>query len=298
MVIDTHTHAWGPPSPEHPWVNESIVGSVERFSVDTVYDAETLLADMDRHRVDEAVVVGYPIVEWTDNWYTVACAAEYDRLYGVVMLDHFGDDAVERARETLSADGVVGMRISPGQPYDYMWEHAPPEAESDPTWLLDAIGEEAFWEVARKEDSVVTISAGYDTLDQVRELVETYPDLTYLFDAYGPLSAGAPDEHYEAFAEFAAFENVGVKASHTPYMSDEGFPYEDVHDVLRWVIEEFGRERVAWGSDFPNVTQHPDDVSYAEAFNWLHHVEWLSDRDRAYLEGEAFATMAADAMGR
>jgi len=265
--------------------------------VDAVYGVEDLLADMDRLRIDEAVVVGYPIVEWTDNWYAVECAAEHDRLYGVVMLDHFGDDAVEWAREILSTDGVVGIRISPGQPYDYMWQHAPPDAESDPTWLLDAIEERAFWEVLEKEDTIVTISAGYDTLDQVVELIETYPDLTYLFDAYGPLSADAPEEHYEAFAELAAHENVGVKASHTPYMSNEEFPYEDVHDILRWLLEEFGRERIAWGSDYPNVTQRPDDVTYAESFNWLYHVDGLSERDLSYLEGAAFESIAAGAFG-
>lgn len=294
MVIDTHTHAWGPPSPAHPWVNESIVESVARFDVDTVYDAESLLADMDRLRVDEAVVVGYPIVEWTDNWYTVEAAVEHDRLYGVVMLDHFGEDAVEQARETLSTDGVVGIRLSAGHQYDHMWRPAPTDETA--TWLPDAVEQEAFWDVVREEDTVVTISTGFEHLDQVRELVETYPDLTYVFDAYGPLSADAPDEHFDAFAEFANFDGVGVKVSHTPYVSNEGFPYADVHDQLHWLLEEFGRDRVAWGSDFPNVTQHPDDVTYAEAFNWLHHVDGLSERDRRYLEGEAWKTLAGDAM--
>lgn len=294
MVIDTHTHAWGPPSPGHPWVNESIVESVDRFGVDAVYTAEKLLADMDRVGVDEAVVVGYPIVEWTDNWYTLQCAAEYDRLYGVVMLDHFGDDAVERAREALSADGVVGLRVAPGHQYDHMWRPAPTDEAA--TWLTDAIDQTAFWEVARRENSLVTVAAGYEHLDQVRDLVAAYPDLTFLFDGYGPLFADAPDEHYEAFAEFATFENVGVKASHTPFVSDEGFPYEDVHDTLRWLLDEFGREQIVWGSDFPNVTQHPDDVTYAEACNWLSNVDGLSERDVRYLEGEAFETMAGSAL--
>lgn len=294
-AVDTHTHAWGPPTLEHPWVNESIANSVANFDVDLVYDAERLLADMDRLRIDEAVVVGYPIVEWTDNWYTIDCATEYDRLSGVVMLDHFDGDAVERAREALSTDGVVGMRIAPGQHYDYMWRDGPTDPGGDPTWLLDAVDEREFWEVAREQDSVVTVSAGQDTLDQVQTLVETYPDLTYVFDAYGPLDADASEEQYEAFASLASFDNVGVKASHTPYVSNEEFPYEDVHDLLYWVIDEFGRDRVAWGSDFPNVTQHPDDVTYPEAYNWVAHADGLSGTERRYLEGDAWAAMAADA---
>lgn len=289
MKIDAHTHAWGPPSREHPWVNEHIVEGVDRFSVDAVYTAEKLLADMDRVGVDEAVVVGYPIVKWTDNWYTLQCVAAHDRLHGIVMLDHFADDAVQRASEALSAEGIIGMRIAPEHQYDAMWRPAPTDETT--SWLTDAIEETAFWEVARQEDSIVTIAAGMEYLDQVYDLVATYPDLTYLFDAYGPLAADADDDAYETFAEFAEFENVGVKASHTPFLSNEEFPYEDVHDALRWLLDEFGRERVAWGSDYPNVTQHPDDVTYAEAVNWLAHVDDISERDVAALEGEAFETM-------
>lgn len=291
MVIDTHTHAWGAPTPEHPWVNESIVRSVDRFDVDTVYTAEDLLADMDRHRIDEAVVVGYPIVEWTDNWYTLEAAREYDRLSGIVMLDHFGDHAVERARECLGADGIVGLRIAPGQQFDRMWRAGAGSGKAE--WLLDAIEEEAFWDVVRETDAVVTISAGYEHFDQVRQLIERYPELPYLFDGYGPLRADAPTEHVESFLELAAFDSVGVKASHTPFMSDEQFPYRDIHDLLCLLVEEFGRERIAWGSDFPNVTQHEDSVTYTEAYNWLFHVDRLSDTDRTYLEGESFERIAS-----
>jgi len=289
MVIDTHTHAWGPPTPEHPWVNESIVQSVDRFDVDTIYTAEKLLADMDRLQIDEAVVVGYPIVEWTDNWYTLKAASEYDRLHGVVMLDHFGDDAVGNAADCLRTDGVVGLRIAPGMVYNRMWRDNPPDA--DPTWLLDAIEREEFGDVVCEEDASVTISCGFGQLEQVRQLIERYPDITYLFDAYGPLSADSSTADRERFGELTSFDNVGVKASHTPYMSNHQFPYEDVHELLEWTVETFGRERVVWGSDFPNVSQHEDAVTYAEAYNWLAHVDELSDRDRSYVEGRAFSAL-------
>lgn len=62
MVVDAHTHAWGPPSRARPWVNAEIVDIAQNFDVDVVYTAERLLADMDEAGVDEAVVVGYPIV--------------------------------------------------------------------------------------------------------------------------------------------------------------------------------------------------------------------------------------------
>lgn len=69
MVLDSHTHAWGPPTSEHPWTNGPLVEEfVDGFSVDAVYRGEKLFADMDNIEVDEAVVVGYSICDWTDNW--------------------------------------------------------------------------------------------------------------------------------------------------------------------------------------------------------------------------------------
>lgn len=39
-AIDTHTHAWGYPSAEHPWVNGPIIDLVDSFDVHTAYTDE------------------------------------------------------------------------------------------------------------------------------------------------------------------------------------------------------------------------------------------------------------------
>lgn len=82
---------------------------------------------------------------------------------------------------------------------------------------------------------------------------------------------------------------VYVKVSETPYVSDEGFPYADVHDHLQWLLDKAGREHVIWGSDFPNVS-HPDygDTTYAEALTWLDHVDGGDAVDREWLTERAF----------
>lgn len=45
-----------------------LLDRVDAFDVHAVYTADRLLADLDRNGIDEAVVVGYPICDWTDNW--------------------------------------------------------------------------------------------------------------------------------------------------------------------------------------------------------------------------------------
>jgi predicted TIM-barrel fold metal-dependent hydrolase len=288
MVLDTHTHAWGPPSEAHPWVNETIVEYVDRFSVDTVYTAEKLLADMDRVGVDEAVLVGYPICDWTDNWYTVAAAREFDRLYGVVMVDQFAPDAAATLRELMAVDDVLGFRLGVASAYDHMWEAHDPDGPV--TWLLDAIEETEFWEAAHETDALVQLTGAAYQTDQLLELVDTYPDLTYVFDAFGPVGGdGAPIEGLRENVEpFADYDTVGVKVSHAPFVSDEPYPYEDLHECVHWLLDTFGRDRVAWGSDFPNVTRY-EGTTYPETLDWLDEVDDLSEADRRWLESRAFA---------
>ncbi|UPM42677.1 amidohydrolase family protein [Halocatena salina] len=282
-MFDTHTHAWGPASAEHPWVNGPLLDRVDSFAVHTVYTADRLLADMDRTGVEHAVVVGYPICEWVDNWYTIQATTEHDRLYGVVMLDPFAAGAADRLRRCMAVDGVLGFRLGGACPYDRMWETFDPSV----TWLRDAIEETAFWEAALETDAIVQILCDHRQLDQAIALVESYPELTYLFDHFAHAGPKTPleDGTFARFAELAAYDNVAVKVSEIPHLSETTFPYEDMHDHVRWLLETFGRERVVWGSDYPNVS---DVASYDQSHEWLRSVETLSPTDRKWMTETAF----------
>jgi predicted TIM-barrel fold metal-dependent hydrolase len=281
MVVDTHTHAWGPPSHEHPWVNGPIVEDVDDYAVDTVYTAEKLLADMDRVGIDRSVVVGYPICEWTDNWYTLEAAAEYDRLDGIVMIDVFAEDAPAQIREAMAVEGILGLRLGAICPYDRMWRTFDPSV----TWLRDAIEETAVWDAIRETDAVVQILADSSQLDQAIEVVEAHPEVRYLFDHFGhadpDLAPGESD--FARFGELTDYD-VAVKVSEAVHHSKQAFPYADLHDHVHWLLERFGKERVIWGSDFPNVS---DDASYADSLAWLEHVDGLSSSDREWITGRA-----------
>ena len=283
MVLDPHTHAWGAPSEAHPWVNGPLMDVVDGFDVHTVYTAERLLDDMDRNGVDEAVVVGYPICDWRDNYYTVQAAREHDRLYGIVMIDPFADDAAEQLREYMAVDGVLGFRLGAACPYDEMWERFDPTVD----WLRDAIDEAEFWAAAVETDAAVQILCDHAQLAQAIELVETYPELTYLFDHFAHAGPETPTDEgtFGQFADLAAYESVAVKLSEIAHMSDEGFPYRDMHDHVRWFLDTFGRERVIWGSDYPNVS---DVAGYSDTRHWLDTVAGLSDADHEWLTGRAF----------
>jgi predicted TIM-barrel fold metal-dependent hydrolase len=281
MVLDPHTHAWGPPTPAHPWTNGSLLEIAETFSTPIVYDAGALLGEMDEAGIDEAVVVGYPLPDYRDNWYTRRVAREHDRLYGVVTVDPFEPDAAGALGEDLS-EGVLGFRLAPACPQSRMWAEFDPTAE----WLYDAMEETAFWEAAVEEDAVCQILVNDPQLDQVVELVDRYPELTYLVDHFARTDPSSPPEEgdFARLADLAEYD-VAVKISEAAHVSNEGHPYADVHDHVHWLIEEFGRERVVWGSDYPNVS---DVADYRETLTWLDAVDGLSDADREWLTERSF----------
>jgi len=286
MVYDTHTHAWGPPTSDHPWTNGALIEDfTSQFSTDIIYTANKLLSDMDEAGVSQAVVVGYPITDWTNNWYTLKAAEENDRLQAIAMIDQFTDNADKRLRDLMAHDGMLGFRLGAVCPYDEMWERF----DYNQTWLREAIGEDEFWEAAVDTNAVVQLMAHTTQLDQALELIETYPELRYTFDHFA--HADAADDPAESFAGFkplADYNNVTVKISEVAYISNEDYPYEDTYDHIRWLLDEFGRKRVLWGSDFPNVS-HPEfgEMTYKKTQTWLDEVPFLTDTDRRWLLSDA-----------
>lgn len=282
MVVDTHTHAWGSPSDRHPWTNAHLVANIAEYDVGTVYDERSLLTDMDQAGVDNAVVVGFPIGAWTDNWYVLEAVSRSERLSGVVLVDPFRDDAADRLYEYMAVEGILGFRLGAMSPYESMWNEFDPGA----TWLYDALEETAFWEVAVDTGALVELLVHESQLDQVAALVDRYPELTYVIDhfAYTSPDTAPTDGDFARLAELADYEGTVAKVSGIQHRSEEQFPYSDMHDHVVWLLDEFGRDQVVWGSDYPNVS---DVSTYADSFEWLDHVDTLSDVDRTWISERA-----------
>jgi predicted TIM-barrel fold metal-dependent hydrolase len=236
---------------------------------------------MDTVGVEEAVVVGYPLGEWTDNWYTEA-AASHDRLHGVVLLDPLAAGSAATLRRSMATDGVIGFRLGVMCPRESMWTSFDTKAQ----WLPDAVEAADFWWTARETDAVVQLLAHESQLDQVQTLVERYPSLTYVIDHFASTSPETPPStgDFAQLSALAEHDHTVAKVSGVQKRSSEPFPYPDMHDHVTWLVEAFGRERVVWGSDFPNVS---DESTYADSLDWLEHVETLSSTEQRWLREKA-----------
>lgn len=76
------------------------------------------------------------------------------------------------------------------------------------------------------------ILAHVDQLDQVVELVEAYPDLTYLVDhfSHGDPNESPSESAFARYADLAEFDTTHPKVSEMQHNSKAGFPYEAMHD--------------------------------------------------------------------
>jgi Amidohydrolase len=79
----------------------------------------------------------------------------------------------------------------------------------------------------------------------------------------------------------AKHPNVAVKASGLPSFSTEPYPFRDVHDAIRRLVDAFGPRRTFWGTD---LTRMP--CSYRECIDlFTREQRWLTGEDLEWVMG-------------
>lgn len=280
-LIDTHTHTWGEDTAELPWLEPVVPPRWEG-----PYTHVDLVADMDRIGIDASVIVTTPLYGRgvRANEYTMrSIEAHPERLYGVGLMDFFGDpDAVRAAlRRVVGHDRMLGVRMHAALDYD-----DPTTLTPHADWILDD-RLAPFWDEAAALDTCVFIFPKSPQLSYVEQLADAHPDVTLVVDHMAwPDEETSPDEPpWTDFETLADHENVYAKVSSIPRSSSEEWPYRDLYPYVRNLLSWFGPERLMLGSDYPWMD---DWASYEECLSWIDGVDFLSDRDRAYLTHRTF----------
>lgn len=290
-LIDTHTHAWGPETDEYPWQ-----AAVLPPGWNGSYTHDALVADMDDGGVDEGVIVTTPLYgRGSDaNEYTLAAIdAQPDRLWGVGVMDFFPNtDASETVREQFEQitdhERMLGVRIHAALSY----APTPTEVDRHGTWFLDEQLEPMFTDAAR-EDVAVFLFPKAQQLASIEELIDAHPEVQFIIDhmAWPDETTTPHTAPWTRFESIAEHPNVAVKVSSLPRSSNEAWPYSDLHPYVRNLFEWFGPERLMIGSDYPWMD---DWATYEECLSWIEAVEFLSNRDRAYLTHRTFDRIHRD----
>jgi L-fuconolactonase len=251
MILDSHTHAWEywpyePPVPDH----ESR-GRVEQ-----------LLWEMDRSGVEMAVLVCARIDHNPqNNDYVAECVAKYpDRLVQFADVDCAWT-------ETYHAPGAAARLAAAAARYGLKgYTHY---LRSDHDWFESEEGL-AFFRTTADLGLIASLALGPEWQPALRKLARQFPSVPFLCHHMAGARADEPAPHpgLQEILASAAVPNIYLKLSGFHYVSQVSweYPYPDTGWIVRQLYEQYGPERLCWGSDYPVVRFHMTYRQALEAF--------------------------------
>jgi L-fuconolactonase len=238
-VIDSHTHAISPDTQAYPL--DPIGGHQSKWSAERPVDGAGLLAAMDKAGIEKAVVVQASTIYGHNNDYVAKVVADHrDRFAGVFSVDVLASDGLDQMKRWLDA-GLSGLRLfttgttMPGQA----------------TWLDDP---KSFpvWDYAEANGVPVCLQMTAEGIPMLKSLLARFPNVRVLLDhlARPKLDDGPPYAQAQALFDLAAFPGVYLKLTNRTIAAAGEGASTPAAFVAR-VLESFGADRVAWGSNFP-----------------------------------------------
>lgn len=238
-IIDIHPHIITddevryPPSP--------LFGTRSDWSKESTCTGSDLLAAMDDAGVAAAAVVHSSTTYGFDNSYVVDACNQSPRLLAVGSVDMAAPDA----RQTIQAwhdRGLRGLRIFTGGS----------TKEFDPTELENP---QAFpaWELVEELGIPMCIQTGPIGMPQVRALAERFSEVKIILDHLGrpDVLDGPPYANAAPMFAMADLPNIYLKL--TPRIFGDVKKDDASADTFfPRVVEAFGANRLAWGSNYPN----------------------------------------------
>jgi predicted TIM-barrel fold metal-dependent hydrolase len=269
LVVDSQVHIWIAESPDRPWPP----GGVARANLPEPFTYDRLLVLMNEAGVDRVVIVP-PFFEGERNDYALEAAKKYpDRfaVMGRILLN--SPEAPALLRKWKDQPGMLGIRLT------FNWNQF--------AWLTDGTAD-WFWPAAAKAGVPVMVHPNGMILE-FAHIAESNPRLTLIIDHMGLSTEIAKSNIRERAIEqtltLAKYPNVYVKVSSVPTYSFEPYPYRDMDEFVRRVVDAFGPRRCFWGSD---LTVSFDRAFYRQRIShFTEELDFLSADDKEWIMGRA-----------
>jgi L-fuconolactonase len=268
-IVDIHPHIISDDETRYP--PAPLFGKRSEWSQERPTTVETLIAAMDEAGVAKAAVVHSSTTYGFDNRYVVEGCGKYPgRLVAVGSVDVLQPDAPERILEWVRL-GLAGLRLFTGGS----------TKEFDPSELDDPRSFPA-WELCAELGLTMCIQTGPIGLPQVTTLARRFPKVRIILDHLGrpEVADGAPYVAAQSLFDLAPLDNIYLKL--TPRIFGDVKKEKARADTFfPRVVEAFGAQRMAWGSNYPTSTGTlPDILATAQA-----GLACLNDEDRAWIFG-------------
>jgi len=266
IIVDAQVHVWKAETPERPWVPGRPPQLPDPLSYDRV------LPMMDEAGVDRVIIVP-PSWEGERNDYALEASARYpDRFAVMGRLSLLDPKAAGLLPQWKSQPGMLGVRLT--------------FHEKQIELLTDGIAD-WFWPAAEKADLPVMVLGGVKT--EFARIAERHPGLRLILDHMGLLksmvSNGTVAHNIDETVKLARFPNVSVKVSAAPAYSTQSYPFRDLSDHIRKIVEAFGPQRCYWGTDMTNSF---DKATYRQRVtHFTEELPFLSEDDKDWIMGRS-----------
>jgi L-fuconolactonase len=264
-ILDSQVHIWPADRPDRR-LDEEYRGRAP-------YTYEALLAAMDEAGVDGAILVP-PSFDGDRNDYAIEAARKHPDRFAIM-----GRVALQAGPTTLAhwkeQPGMLGVRLTFHR-------------DKDRPWLTDGTAD-WFWPEAERHSVPVMVHAP-ERIAVVHDIARSHPGLTVIYDHMGfarETMDGRAMARVEELIPLAALPNVFVKVSALPCYSTEPYPFGNLREPLRRVIDAFGPGRSFWGSD---ITRVPKSCSYRQTVtHFTEKLDFLSDHELEWIMGKGLA---------
>lgn len=267
LIIDSQIHLWQANRPDRPWTPGSSPQLPEPMTI------ERLVPILDEGGVDGVVIVP-PSLEGTRTDYGQEAARRYPGRFATMGRVNLADPKErQRVPAMRQQPGVLGAR--------FYFQPSSAKVLSDGTadW---------FWLAAEQASlPVMFLTVGQTPL--FAPIAERHPGLPLIIDHLGvtieSVKDGTMPQRIEEAASLAKYPNVSVKLSSVPLYSAQAYPWRDMDEHIKRLVEAFGPQRCHWGTDLTNSFARGSMKQRVTHFT--QELPFLSEADKDWIMGRS-----------
>jgi predicted TIM-barrel fold metal-dependent hydrolase len=249
-IIDCHTHIYSEDEVAYPPIAKPYRPPVGTGTLAKL--KQQMHAAGVRSAVDIQIITFY---EWDNRYTTDVCRDNGDLLTGVCLMNPDDPQSPQLLEKYVKECNIRGLRF----------------IDNRKSGLLDEPGNNALLATCERLGITACALIGRSDRPQLETLATRYPKLNLVIDHCLSLAAG---DNYRATLDdmlaLSKIPNLFAKLSYIVTGSAEQYPFRDMHDSCRQIIQAFGPERCLWGSAFPCELWCPK-ATYAQHLRLFTH---------------------------
>ena len=269
-IVDVHSHVIADNTALFPLA--PMGGKQSDWSKERPVNAQGMLDAMAHAGVAKSVLVQASTCYGHDNSYVVEAVRKHPQQFvGVYSVDLLSDNALERIRHWRDA-GLSGLRV-------FIAGHT----AADHNVRLDDPRASPAWATISEQRIPLCVQIRADGLPQLDGLLTRFPEATVLLDHFARplLEDGPPYAQAQGLFALARHKNLHFKfTTHNVRESAQGLATQA--SFCRAVVDCFGANRIAWGSNFPasggNLKQLLQEAQEATQLLTTDEQAWIFSR--------------------